>query len=77
MFNIYRASIKNNYRGECFVAAQTAKEAMKYIAQFKEDDPNNEYDSYGIMPKIIEEDIIPDIKSNIEGIVFNSIYYSG
>ena len=77
MFNIYRASIDNNYRGECFIAAKTSEEAMKYIAEFKASDPNNEQDSKGIMSKITEDDLILDIKGLAEGILFYSVYYAG
>ncbi len=77
MFNIYRASIKNNYRGECLIAAKSPEDAMGYIAQFKESDPNNEYDSKGIMPKITDDDSILGMKGVIDGILFNSVYYSG
>lgn len=77
MFDVYRASIRNGYRGECLIAANFPEEAIRYIKAFQESDPNNEYDSYGIMPKITEEDIIPDMKGIIGGILFNSVYYSG
>ncbi len=77
MFNIYRASIRKGYRGICFIAANSPEEAMKYISDFQESDPDNDYDSYGIMPKITEEDIIPDMKGTVGGVLFNSVYYSG
>ena len=77
MFNVYRASIRNGYRGECFIAADSPEEAMKCIDAFQKSDPDNEYDSYGVMSKITEEDIIPDMKGMIGGVLFNSVYYSG
>ena len=64
------------YHGYALVAAHSAAEANEHISVFKEFDANNKYDSYG-WSYVSEEDVIEGLSADCEGIVHDTIRYTG
>lgn len=64
------------YGGWSLVAAHTAEEANQIINKFIKDDPKNYMDSWGY-DQVSEYDVVENVYSEQEGIVYMGIYYSG
>ena len=76
MYKVYYMSPSSCYSGFALIAAMSAEEANECIANFKERDSNNKYDSYG-WTYVYEDDAIEELSSNVGGIIYDHIYYSG
>lgn len=75
-YRVYQATIKNHYNGEVFIGAGNAEEAMAFVKSFKESDPNNERNSWGLEDAISENDYI-GLYSKNKGIVYDTLNYIG
>ena len=76
MYKVYKVEPQMYYHGVSLVAANSALEANSIIADFKRDDTNNWYDSWGYC-EVDESDVIEDVFSERKGIVLYGIYYYG
>lgn len=75
-FNVYEISPNPCYCGFALVAAKNAQEANGYIESFKDEDSNNECDSWGYS-SVSETDQIEDVFSERKGILTYGICYGG
>lgn len=64
------------YGSFALIAAMSAEEANEYIANYKEQDASNVYNSYG-WTYVYEDDVIENLTSSVGSIVYNYVYYSG
>lgn len=76
MYKGYHMNPGTCYGGFALIAAMSAEEANEYIANYKEQDASNVYNSYGWI-YVYEDDIIENLTSSVGGIVYNYVYYSG
>lgn len=76
MFKVYKVTSGACYTGYALVAANSAEEANKHIATFKNSDKDNTCDSWGY-DKVYEDDRIEHLFSDEEGIIDYGISYSG
>lgn len=76
MYKVYHMNPGTCYSGFALIAAMSAEEANEYIANYKEQDASNVYNSYG-WTYVYEDDVIENLTSSVGGIVYNSVYYSG
>ena len=76
MYIVYKVEPQMYYHGMSLVAADSAVEVNSIIADFKKDDTNNWYDSWGYC-EVDESDVIEDVFSERKGIVLYGIYYYG
>ena len=76
MYKVYKVEPQMYYHGVSLVAANSALEANSIIADFKRNDTNNWYDSWGYC-EVDESDVIEDVFSERKGIVLYGIYYYG
>jgi hypothetical protein len=75
-YKIYEVRSSACYSGTSLVAAENAKEANKFIQQFKDRDLDNSCDSWGY--DFIEEyDAIEDLFAERKGFITYGIRYSG
>lgn len=73
-YNVYVIDSDCFYHGKSLVAAENAEEANKIIKNFKDQDKDNTFDSWGYC-FIDEDDIISDVYSERKGIVMYGISY--
>lgn len=74
--NVYEVSSGCHYSGFALIAAENAKEANKFIQEFKDEDKDNYYNSYGY--EFVEEyDVIEDVFAERKGFITHGIRYSG
>ena len=76
MYKVYKVEPQMYYHGMFLVAAVNAIEANSIIADFKRDDTNNWYDSWGYC-EVDESDVVEDVFSERKGIALYGIYYYG
>lgn len=75
-YNVYEVSSSCNYSGFALIAAENATEANKFIQEFKDEDKDNYYNSYGY-EFVKEYDVIEDIFAERKGFITHGISYSG
>ena len=76
MYKVYHMNPGACYGGFALIAAMSAEQANEYIANYKEQDASNVYNSYG-WAYVYEDDVIENLTSSVGGIVYNYVYYSG
>ena len=75
MYKVYLARPHLEYEGFALVAAEDATNANELIADFKELDYNNKYNSYGYC-YVCEDDVIEELRANRKGFIIESIRYA-
>lgn len=76
LYKVYEVTPRECYVGYALVAAHSAAEANEHISVLKECDPTNKYDSWG-WTFVTEDDVIENIFADCEGIMRDTIHYSG
>ena len=76
MYKVYHMNPGTCYDGFALIAAMSAEQANEYIANYKEQDASNVYNSYG-WTYVYEDDVIENLTSSVGGIIYNYVYYSG
>ena len=76
MYKVYKIDPVTYYRGMSLVAADDAKEANRFIDNYKKVDTDNYGDSLGYC-YVDENDLIDGLFAEEEGIVYYGIIYSG
>lgn len=76
MYKVYHVSPVTYYEGFALIAANSAAEANEHIAEYKANDINNRWDSFGLT-YVDDEDVIENLSASIEGFVYNHIFYTG
>ena len=76
MHNVYKINSTYYYFGVSFVAADNVDEANAFIDSFKKSDPENIFDSRGY-ENVTEDDVVDNLYSDIKGIVYKGICYTG
>lgn len=76
MYKVYHVTPASYYEGFALIAANSAAEVNEHIAEYKANDPDNRWDSFGFT-YVDEGDVIDNISSSIEGFVYNNIFYTG
>lgn len=74
MYKVYFVRPDIDYKGFALVAAENAVNANELIAQFKEMDYNNKYNSYGYC-YVSGDDVIEELSANRKGFILQEIYY--
>ena len=75
MYKVYLIRPSLEYEGFALVAAEDAVNANELIADFKEMDYNNKYNSYGYC-YVCEDDVIEELRANRKGFIIESIRYA-
>ena len=75
MYKVYLIRPSLEYEGFALVAAEDATNANELIADFKELDYNNKYNSYGYC-YVCEDDVIEELRANRKGFIIKSIRYA-
>ena len=75
MYKVYLIRPSLEYEGFALVAAEDATNANELIADFKEQDYNNKYNSYGYC-YVCEDDVIEELRANRKGFIIESIRYA-
>ena len=76
-YKVYKIESDGCYSGYSLVAAETPMEAEQYIKNYKENDTNNNGNSFGYYDKITEEDLISGLFAEEPGIIYYGILYCG
>ena len=74
MYKVYLVRSDIDYKGFALVAAENAVSANELIAQFKEMDYNNKYNSYGYC-YVSSDDVIEELSANRKGFILQDIYW--
>ena len=74
MYKVYLVRSDSDYKGFALVAAENAVSANELIAQFKEMDYNNKYNSYGYC-YVSSDDVIEELSANRKGFILQDIYW--
>lgn len=75
-YNVYKIESNMYYAGISLVAARNLEEANKYIQEFKDNDKDNDQDSYGYS-SVHDDDLMYELYSYVSGIIYCGIYYRG
>ena len=76
MYKVYEVTPRSCYYGYALVAANSAEEANEHISFLKDLDPTNKWDYFG-WEYVTEDDVVENIFADCEGIMKNTIRYSG
>ena len=74
MYKVYLIRPSLEYEGFALVAAEDATNANELIADFKELDYDNKYNSYGYC-YVSSDDVIKELSANRKGFILQDIYW--
>lgn len=75
-YKVYASQAKCAYNGYSLIAAESATRANEIIQEFQDEDPDNNFDSWGY-GKVSEDDVIEFLHSYEERIIHHGIMHSG